>query len=118
MHPIVEKMKERYPNPMSVDDPSYTGQGYCVGGALCRLVHTDPIFDFPDTDSIAEALRAVNPQLHATSATDPAMNYADYIIYTNDRGDYDAAIALVDEALTWPQSDALLTRYDKGEMED
>ena len=70
---------------------------YCVGGAFIRY-HGRPYGPgFPGPSMLAVALRYVNPNLNDYQSVE----FAARIIGSNDRGAFDEAWQVVEEALAW-----------------
>ena len=68
--------------------------GYCVGGAIC-LAHGLEMY-FPNEMDLRQVLQQVNPALDTTTAC----QYSKLIISYNDRGEFEKAWGVAEQALT------------------
>jgi hypothetical protein len=109
-------VRQRYPNPVRVQDREVaeSPQCYCVGGAVCLSALDEgllgmiaPDIDdphFPDVEDLAMVFLAFNPAL-ATEDLETEIAeadvYAEAVTEANDAGDFDGAWALVAEALAY-----------------
>jgi hypothetical protein len=94
----IDEIRAHYPDPIAAADYT-TGEGYCVGGALCRSAGWSDLQEFPMSGRIAEALRILNPFLNNQQSL--AYHYARAIMTLNDTRRFDDAWTLAEEALTW-----------------
>lgn len=100
----VNMIREKYPNPKSLESEEdlYSGR-YCVGGAcvkvaveeglMCGLLDSTQFF--PGVDELADALCAMNPSL----PEDVGGYYATVIIDHNDSKEFEHAWYVVKAAL-------------------
>jgi hypothetical protein len=90
--PSVTEIREAYWNPCRI---CFRGsQGYCVGGAIC-LAHGLEMY-FPDETYLEQVLHKLNPALDTTTAH----QYSKLIIMYNDRGEFEKAWGVAEQALT------------------
>ena len=95
----VKELKEKYPNPVTF----VSGDGYCVGGALClelSNVRNFPVPEFPSSKYLRDALIIANPNL----PFDEAQEYANLIIDHNDDGKFKAAWKALERALEYKKT--------------
>lgn len=91
----IGEIRALYPHP--VDSTMYSGDCYCVGGAICRAAYGDSKYYFPHGGAIAGALRLLNPHLGFFQA----YGFAGRIIIYNDRGNFDGAWDAAKQALEY-----------------
>lgn len=116
MHPLVKKAKELCPNPTAW---SWDAPDMCVGGAYCRVINRHYAASFPDPIDFARHLIMGNHRLddglpYWLFGESRAVAYAMRIIASNERGDFEEAYAILDEALSYGQAlDICCTVDDK-----
>lgn len=99
----VEQLKHQYPHPTIFDEVKEVDDfSYCVGGALlmdyAQYSERDYyVKRFPSDHELARVLLRINDNLDIQNA----YYFAEGIIRHNDNADYEAAWALLDDALTF-----------------
>ena len=89
--PSVTKIREAYWNPCRV---CIRGSlGYCIGGAIC-LAHGLEMY-FPNETYLEQVLQKLNPALDTITAC----QYSKLIISYNDRGEFEKAWEVAEQAL-------------------
>lgn len=91
----IEEIRALYPHP--VNSTMYSGDCYCVGGAICRAAYGDSKYYFPYVYTIARALSKLSPRLEFHRAS----NFAKSIIIHNEYGNFDRAWDAAREALEY-----------------
>lgn len=104
-------VRERFPLPVVSTPPTLWSQiveivvlffpllakgSYCVGGAFCKYMDSG-LWGFPADSAVAKWLQVVNDDL----TPEKAHLFAQLIIESNDRGDFEAAWNHLDFALKW-----------------
>lgn len=93
----LDEVKKQFPIPMSIYDTNHVPGAYCVGGAICATTLVTIVSKFPSWKYIADALLLRNPGL----TTRIALQFAYRVVYENDRRNFDAAWAAVENAINW-----------------
>ena len=89
----IEALREFFPNPMAA---SPTLPGYCVGASVGKVLNLAAV-DFPSPNILGYTLRHANQRL----TVEKSLEFAHEVIYCNDRSSFEAAWAILDEALKW-----------------
>lgn len=95
----LERLREawqRWPEPKKEVDAVEGMDDRCVGGIVCWVVQVDSP-RFPGERTLSLSLMKLNPRLEKTRA----YWFASDITRKNDRGDFDAARRIAEEAVTW-----------------
>lgn len=98
--PLVDKIKAKYPMPVTLSDGCCMDNAYCVLGAFSMYLlpkSHDRYCSFPAPWLVGATLCEYNPNLSHTGAT----ILAEDIARKNDSGNFDAAWAKLREALDY-----------------
>lgn len=90
----IKQARAKYPNPIKASKADCT-DCYCVGGAICRVLGRD--IAFPGSFALDSILTYANPNLRGIRGLD----FARRIISANDKGKFEKAWELADEALNF-----------------
>lgn len=96
-------VRERFPNPVRAKS---SGEGYCVIGALDRVLGGCRSFPIGGVEFILTMANYKLPYYKAEY-------FATRIIKANDTGNFECAWAILDEALTWGHSTEPLVPTDE-----